>query len=260
MMFRKEIITILSIFTVFFSLVVFYYSNKIHDDVYAMIYVSPIIILVILSFSLSRRYKKCGFFSYGHLVLGLALSALLLAEIAWRLMDYWNLPQYDSYPDIFYYVYNLLLLAHPYIIMKYFKVKPSRIAWLLFILCIVVGNGIYILLSNGHVLVDFGNQSHITERFTFGLIFVTLTNAIIGSTIMATLSLKRTKIFRVWILIGVSLTINSIGDIYYYASENFSDWQPSDPVNIIWFVGYIILLYALIEHIPIYARKNKKLL
>lgn len=235
----------------FFSLIVLLYSDEIHDDIYAMIYVSPTIITIFLSFSLSRKYKKSGFFSYGHLVLGLALTALLLAEITWILMNYLDFSQYKSYPDIFYFLYNILLLSHPYIIMKYFNVKPSQTAWSLFILCIVVGNGSYLIFSDGYTDI---------ESFTFGLIFVTLTNAIIGSTIMAVLTLKGTKIFRVWILIGVSLTINAIADIYYYASENFSDWQPSDPVNIIWFIGYIILLYALIEHIPIYTRKNKKLL
>jgi len=248
-MFRKEISAILSIFVTFFSLIVLFYSNNIHEDIYAMIYISPIVITIILSFSLSRRYKKCRFFSYGHLVLGLAQLFLLFGEITWLLMSYLGLNHYESYPDIFYYLYNLMLLTHPYVIMKFFKVKPSQIAWLLFVLCILVGDSIYIILSHGHT--D-------TDSFIFGLIFVTLTNAIIGSTILATLTLKGTKIFRVWILIGVSLTINAIGDIYYYASENFSDWKPSDPVNIIWFVGYIILVYALIEHIPIYRRKNKK--
>lgn len=247
-MFRKEIILILSVFVIFFIMVVLFYDKQIHDDVYSMIYVSPVVVAIILSFSLSRRYKKCGFFSYGHLILGVALSSLFIAEIMWRLMDYLHITQYQSYPDIFYYFYNFLLLSHPYIIMKYFKVKPSRFAWMIFALCMVAGTGSYVILSDGHTESD---------SFMFGLVFVTLTNAIIGSTVMAILTLKGTKIFRIWILIGVSLSINAAADIYYYASENFSNWTPGDLVNIIWFIGYVILVYALIEHIPIYARKNK---
>lgn len=248
MIFNKEIIIILSIFSIFFSIIVLWYSDEIPEDIYSMMHVSPIIITTILSFSLSRRYKKCGFFSYGHLVLGMALSSLLLGEVAWRLMAYLNMAQYESYPDIFYYMYNILLVIHPFIIMKFFKVKPSKVAWLLFALCMVVGNSSYIIISDG--FTD-------TDSFAFGLIFVTLTNAVIGSTVMAILTLRGTKIFRIWIFIGVALTINAIADIYYYASENFSDWGQGDLVNIVWFVGYVILLYALVEHIPVYTRKNK---
>jgi len=66
MNFSKENILVLSIFGIFFSLIVFFYANEIHEDVYGMIYVSPIIVGVVLSLSLALHYKKsrsfyCGF-------------------------------------------------------------------------------------------------------------------------------------------------------------------------------------------------------
>lgn len=242
--FYTENIAIFGIFAIFFSIIVLFYSEDIPEDVYGMIYMTPIIVTIIMSFSLSRRYRKIASFCYGHLILGLAFASHAGAEITWLLMDYWNLPQYESYPDIFYLFYGIFLIAHPWVIMRHFKIKPKLFAWLMFAVCVTVGDLIYVAISADYIEA---------ESFLYGLAFVTLTNVLLGSVIVAILTLRGTKIFGVWILFGISFFMNAVADIYYYASENFSDWQQGDLVNIVWFVGYLMLIIGLLEHRYKYA-------
>lgn len=237
--FDKENIAIFVLFVTLFSIIVLVYGDDTNEDVFALIYTTPIIVIAIMSLSLSKKYRKIAHFCYGHLVLGLAFVSEIFAELTWRLMDYMNMPQYESYPDIFYVIYGLFLIAHPWIIMRHFKVKPSKMAWLLFALCMVVGVGLYYFISFDYLDSD---------SFMFGLGFIILTNTLLGSVIVAMLTLRGTEIFKVWVLLGIAFFINAAADIYYYASENFSDWQQSDFVNIVWFTGYIIIIYALLEH------------
>ncbi len=247
--FIKENIIIFTLLVVFFSIIVLIYGDVIHEDVYAIIYTTPIIIIAIMSLSLSKKYRKIAHFCYGHMILGFAFIFQILAEFTWRLMGYNNLQQYESYPDIFYLCYGILLILHPWVIMRHFKVKPTKIAWLIFLLCVVTGIGIYNIIS-----IDYLDS----PSFLFGLGFVILTSVLLGSVIIAILTLRETKIFRIWILLGIAFFINATADIYYYASENFSDWQQNDLVNIVWFIGYIIIIYALIEHRHKYSIRREK--
>jgi len=243
--FNKENIILLSYFALFFGIIVLVYGDEVPEDVYAIIYTTPLVVIVIMSLSLSRRYKKIAYFSYGHVLLGLSYLAHLLAEITWRLMDYLQLPQYPSYPDIFYAASAIFLICHPWIIMRHFKVKPKRTAWLLFALCIVGGNLLYVTLS-----ID----SLDSDSFWLGFGFVTLATTMLGSTAVAIVTLHGTKIFRVWILLGVAFFVNALADIYYYSSENSADWEQGDIVNVVWFTAYILIIYALTEHRYKYSR------
>jgi hypothetical protein len=242
-------IFIFSLFVIFFSIIVLFYSEETPEDVYGLIYMTPIIIIVILAISLNRLYRKTPDFNYGYLVLAVAFISHIMAEITWLLMDYLHFEHYQSYPDIFYFIYGIALLIHPWIIMQRFKIKPTKIAWVIFLLCMVAGNGIYCILSIDH---------YHEESFWFGLLFTILVTSLLGSTVIAIISLKDTKIFKIWILIGIAFLINAIGDIYYYASENFSDWTQGDLVNIAWFTSYIILIYALLKQHHEYDFRYKR--
>lgn len=247
--FYRETMAVFALFVIFFSLIVLFYSEETPEDVFGIIYMTPIIVISIMSFSLARVYRKIPAFFYGYLLLGLSFASHVAAEVSWLLMDYLNLENYQSYPDIFYVAFSLFLLLHPWVIMKHFKIKPKRISYVLLITCIIVGNLVYVGLSWDHMDAD---------SFLYGLAFVTMTNTVLGSVVVAIITLKGTKIFKVWILICIALVINTISDIYYYASENFSDWSQGDWVNITWFITYILLIYALIEHRYKYSVKHTK--
>jgi len=248
--FHKENIVILSLFGIFFGIIVLFYSDYIHDDVYAMIYTSPIIVCVVISISLFYRYKKSHNFSFGFLFLGLAMLSLLIAEMMWVLMSYLEIPQYESYPDIFYLGYAILSLVFPYFILKHYKIQLNAIHYLTILLITVMGILLYIVLST---------DSTNFFSFSLGLVFVVLTSLLTGISIVTLITLRNTKIFKVWIIIVFSFFISAGTDIWYYVSENTQDWSPGDFVNIIWFVSYLIMIFALGEQRYSYITKEKRM-
>jgi len=247
--FTKENIVILSLFGMFFGIIVLFYADYVHEDVYAMIYASPIIVCVVISLSLSYHYKKSRNFSLGFLFFGMSMLLLLIAEVMWVVMPYFEIPQYESYPDIFYLGYATLSLIFPWFVLKHYQIRLNIIHYLVILLITIVGILAYVELSNG----DLHSSS-----FNLGLVFAVLTSFLTGISIIMLFVLRNTKIFRVWMLIAFSLFISAIADIWYYASENTEDWSASDFTNIVWFVSYLIMIYALGEQRHSYVITEKK--
>jgi len=246
--FHKENLLILFIFGILFGIIVFFYSDSVHENVYGMIYVTPIIICIVMSLSLYIHYKKSHNFSLAFLFLGLSTLSLLIAEILWILMPYLGISQYESYPDIFYFGYNIFSLVFPWFILKHYKICFNAFHYIIILLITISGVFIYIILSNSELE---------SSSFVLGLLFVSLTSILIGISIVTMTTLKNTKIFRVWIIIMFSFFISGISDIWYYASENVGDWEPSNWVNIVWFVSYLIIIFALGQQRHSYITKNR---
>jgi len=245
--FHKENIVILSLFGIIFTTIVLFYSDYVHENVYAMIYASPIIVCIVISLSLSYRYKKLSNFFLGFLFLGLAMLSLLIAEIMWVVMSYFEISQYESYPDIFYFGYATLSLIFPWFVLKYYKIHLNTIHYLTILLITVIGILAYIGLSNDY-----------SHSFSLGLVFTVLTSLLIGISTITLLVLRNTKMFRVWIIILFSFIISAITDIWYYASENTEDWSANDLTNIVWFASYLIMIFALSQQRYSYVTTEKK--
>lgn len=236
--FYKENTLLLIISGLFFGIIIFFYSDYIHEDVYGMIYISPIIVCVVLSFSMSIHYKKSRNVSLTYTFLGLAMLSLLIAEILWLVMPYLGINQYESYPDVFYLGYSVFAIVFPLFILRYFKICLTKIHYFL-ISAIVIGGG---LIYTGISYDNIGSSS-----FGLGLVFVLLTGGIIGISVITMMSIKNTKMFRIWMLIVFSFLVSGIADIWYYASENSGNWEASSWVNAVWFVSYLIMIFAINE-------------
>jgi len=257
----KENLLMLSIFAIFFAVIVLFYADSIHDDVYGMIYMSPIILCIVLSFSLFRRYKKTRNFSLGFLFVGLANLSLLIAEFLWLLMSYLEIKQYESYPDIFYIGYAISSLVFPWFILKHYKIHFTRMSFtikkqkihlisiqhLTILLITIIGVLFYVILS--YDVME-------SPSFALGLTFVSLSSMLVGISIITMITLKNTNIFTVWIIITFSFFISGITDIWYYANENTTGWNANSWTNIVWFVSYLILIFALNKQNYLYITKR----
>jgi len=112
----------------------------------------------------------------------------------------------------------------------------------------VIGILSYVILSGD----DLYSSSSI-----LGLTFVILTSLLIGVSTITLFLLRDTDIHKIWMIIVFSFFLGAIGDIFYYADENTNNWSMGDFVNIIWFVSYLILIYALIGQRSIFMTKAK---
>lgn len=234
----------LIIFGSLFGIIVCVYSDFIHNDVYAMIYVSPIIISISFSMSLFRKYKKSIHYKRGFLFLALANISLLIAELFWILMPYYDLKQYGSYPDIFYMLYAIQMIIFPLFILKHYKVNHTIIHYTIILSSVLVSIIVYLILSDIH---DY--------TFYIGFVFTVMSGVLVGISISVVISLHHTRVFKFWIIISCSFIINLIADITYYSSKN-NNWDQGDMVNIIWFTSYLLLIFALYVQKSSYILKN----
>jgi len=260
---HKNNILVLSILAIFFAVTVLFYADSIHDDVYGMIYMSPIVLCTILSLSLFRQYKKTRNFSLGFLFVGIANLSLLTAEFLWLLMPYLGMGQYESYPDIFYMGYAVSSLIFPWFILKHYKIHFPRMSFtikkhrvclistqhLVILLITITGISLYTILS--YDVLD-------SSSFVLGMAFASLSSMLVGMSIITMIALKNTTIFTVWIIITFSFFISGITDIWYYANENTTEWNANDWTNIVWFVSYLILIFALHKQSYLYVIKRDK--
>jgi len=179
----------------------------------------------------------------------LAMLSLLIAEITWVVMPYFEMSQYESYPDIFYMTYAMLSLVFPCFVLKHYKIRLNTIQYLTILLITILGILAYVGLS-----IDGMYYS----SFNLGLAFTVLTSLFLGIGTVTLLSIRNTKIFRVWMIIVFSVLIGAVSDIWYYASENTENWAPNDWTNVVWFVSYLVMIFALSEQRHSYVTKEKK--
>lgn len=239
MNFTCDNIAILGIAVIFYALFILFYADSMHADIAIMIYVLPVIAASIMSYSLSKRYKKIPHFRLGYLFLSVSMGAYAIADILWIILGNLGLEQYPSLTDIFYASYFIFAILHPLAILKFFEVTPKLSHFILFGIIIIGSITTYCI---------FSHEAAGQDSFYVGLFFVSLTSTLFGVSVVTILSLRGRQIFKVWVIIGIAFLINSITDIHYYISENYKDWSVGDWENIAWFVAQILIVYALLEH------------
>lgn len=243
MNYNYENIIIFALIIIIFSIIITVYGDSLDEDVYAMMFTLPVGVTVIMAFSLSKKYKTVPKFCLSHFVLGISMTFWALAELSWILFAHWNLDQYPSLVDGFYSVYFLFAILHPISILRFFEVKVKKVHYLIVIGTIASVIGAYVLFTpplDGII------------TWIVGIHFIGMSSTLLGVTIVTTILLRKHKVFEFWILLAIAFTINCLGDLYYYSSENWSDWKISDPVNIIWFTSVVIIVYALLQHRRMY--------
>jgi len=243
MNFRNETILILFIVTSFFTISVLFYADDIPPDIYFMLYVMPIIVITVLSYSLAKKYNEIKNICLGYTALFFSMLFLIGAEISWIVMPYLGLQQYVGIPDVFYSISTIILIFHPLMILHHYLKHRIETKYIIFFIGIVsVGILIYIIGSIDTIKFP--------EQFYTGLWFSILVSVLLASTIITMFNLKfgkfRLKIFSVWIIMAIAISMNAIGDLWYYIGENYNEWHQGDLENIVWYIGYVLIIYALL--------------
>ena len=84
--------------------------------------------------------------------------------------------------------------------------------------------------------------------FYFGLLFVSVSTTVLSLSILATSVFKQGVIGKAWLLLVIAITSLTIADAWYYYLETFDQYSLEHPVNLFWYVGYWLAVYALIKH------------
>ncbi|MBS3926574.1 MAG: histidine kinase [Nitrosarchaeum sp.] len=206
-------------------------------------FLNPLIVTII-GFFIAIRYRGSLVFGKSYLALAIAYLGIFLGEVTYMIYDIvYDIEPYPSIADVFFFIQYPLLLTHLALNIKFFTPKINKIAkiWIIVMpIIVLIGYSAFYLVEDERGFVEFD--------FMYGVIFVyfsalTLSLAVIGATIF-----KEGAIGKAWILLSIGILFNTIGDTWYYNLELFDAYDLLHPVNMFWYAGYWLVMYALIKH------------
>ena len=200
--------------------------------------------LAIIGFSVVRKYKGTQVFGRAYLALSLGYLSIFFAEVTYAVYDIvYDIEPYPSIADVFFFLLYPLLLTYLFINIKFFSPTlgiKSKLWIILMPLVVLLG---YSILSTTE-----GEISVFEFDFYYGIVFVyaatlTLAVAMVGASIF-----RQGAIGKAWLILVIGILLNNIGDLWYYNLELFGQYDLVHPVNMFWYSGYLVVIYALIKH------------
>ncbi len=199
--------------------------------------------LAIIGFTVVQKYKGTKVFGKAYLALSLGYLSIFFAEVTYALYDLvYDMEPYPSIADIFFFLLYPLLLTYLFINIKFFAPnlgKKSKL-WIILMPLIIVSGYSALSITEGTSIVEFD--------FYYGIVFVysatlTLAVAVVGASIF-----RQGVIGKAWLILVVGILLNNLGDIWYYNLELFEGYDLTHPVNMFWYSGYLVVMYALFKH------------
>ncbi len=84
--------------------------------------------------------------------------------------------------------------------------------------------------------------------FYYGMVFVIATSIALGLAVYAARIFKEGLLGTAWLILVIGLLMLVGGDIWYYYIELFEGYSLEHIVNLFWYGGYLVILYALYKH------------
>jgi len=250
------------IFTLVFVFAVYIFGTYTFDEdlwIFVPIILIPTLIIIISLIVVLIFYfkEKSKDITISYIFLACAMVFYVIAEILWVYFESINIDPYPSLADLFYvgyFVSSILFCSK--IIWKYFKFISiwTKIGGGIVGVCAIL---LYLIFSVDHF--D-------SEMFQLGTFFTVLSSILLSVGVIVSFTmLKSTRLRDVWLIFGIMFCIDSVADVFYYASENTSSYLYTNWVNIAWFGGGLVVILWIIYSQVLYkpttlrkARLNKK--
>ena len=200
--------------------------------------------VTIVGFYIAIRYRKTHIFGKSYMVLALAYLGIFLGEVTYMLYDIiYNIEPYPSIADVFFFIQYPLLLTHLILNIKFFVSKINKLSkiWIIVMpIIILLGYSILATTQGGIEIFEFD--------FYYGTIFVYFSALTLSFAVVGAIIFKEGVIGKAWLLLVIGILFNTIGDTWYYNLELFEAYDLVHPVNMLWYAGYWLVIYALIKH------------
>ncbi len=206
--------------------------------------ISPIITgIVALLVSFRHNSKDLGLkskmFRYSYITLAIAFLAAGGGEILYFVYDYvLEGPAFPSLADLLFIPFYPLVLAFLYLNTSF--VKPtfsSSHLWIIMLPTMVIV--LYLLLLE---------KQEQDLQFFLGMYYVVISAISLAFTIFATLIFKNSLLRKTWLFLLLGIIPFTAADVIYYNLEAVNGYDLAHPVNLLWYVGYWIITYALYKH------------
>ncbi|MEM4241937.1 MAG: histidine kinase [Candidatus Nitrosotenuis sp.] len=235
----KIIILIVSS-SIFFQISLFLFDdeNIKEQAVYVVSIINPLA-ASISSFVIANRYRSSKIFGKAYLVLACGYLCATIAEILYFVYE--AVLMTDAYPslaDVFFFALYPFVLIHLIINIRFFKQRISLkdFLWMA---------TISIAIISTYITLTVNIMQEMIFDFYYGIIFVLLPAIVLPFAILGAKVFKGGTIGTEWLVLVLAIMTLTIGDIWYYYLEIFDDYSLLHPVNIFWYAGYWIVVYAL---------------
>lgn len=193
-------------------------------------------------FIVAREYSSSKTFGRAYLSLGCGFLSITIAEAVYYIYE--AILQIDPYPsiaDVFFFALYPFILGHLIISIRFFKPKMSakEFFWMPVIPIVIIST--YITLS-------FSQIQEANFDFYYGIIFTSLPAIVLPFAILGVRTFKGGVIGTAWLVLVFAIMSLTIGDVWYYHLEIFDGYNLLHPVNVFWYAGYWIIVYALYKH------------
>ena len=240
----KIFIVIAAIVISFHMLINFGISEDNSDSIASIFsFLNPLIVSGI-GFAIAIRYRKALVFGKSYIALAMGYLGIFLGEVTYMIYDIvFNIEPFPSIADVFFFIQYPLLLVHLALNIKFFVPKISKRVkiWVTVMpILVVIGYSIISITQTDIGIFEFD--------FYYGTIFVYFSSLTLSFAVVGAVIFKEGVIGKAWFLLVVGILFNTIGDTWYYNLELFGAYDLLHPVNMFWYAGYWLVMYALIKH------------
>ncbi|MFY9300462.1 MAG: histidine kinase [Candidatus Nitrosotenuis sp.] len=209
--------------------------------IYAVSIINPAFASV-SCFIVVREYGSSKTFGRAYLSLGCGFLSIAIAEAVYFIYE--EILQLDPYPsiaDVFFFALYPFILGHLIISIRFFKPKMSakEFFWMPII---------PIMIISAYITLSFDQMQEASFDFYYGIIFTSLPAIVLPFAILGAKTFKGGMIGTAWLILVFAIIALTIGDVWYYYLEIFGEYDLLHPVNIFWYAGYWIIVYALYKH------------
>jgi len=196
--------------------------------------------VAIFGFIVAKKYTGTLVYAKAYNMLAIAFLFMLFAEITYFVYEqFLDLEPYPSIADVFFFAFYPMIILYLIINLRFFAPKFSKLGILTVTGIPLIATLTYLNLT----LEDFGSFD-----FFYGIIFVAAASVTLGLAIYAASIFRGGLVGTAWLVLVLGITINLIGDVWYYYIEVIESYSLGHPVNLCWYSAYLLILYALYKH------------
>lgn len=196
----------------------------------------------IVSLIVAKRYKGSPVFGKSYFALGIGFIIIFAGDLIY---NYYSLVlEEDPYPslaDAFFLGFYVFAGYHLVKNIKYFKKNlsvTSKLGVPLIALLLIVGFGLFTIETlNDDPTVYF-----------MGILYVSASAAILSLAIFGATIFRNSVLGMAWFMLVIGIFIYSFTDVWYYYIEELGEYTVIHPVNTLWLIAYMFMIYALYKH------------
>lgn len=233
----KIFVVIIAAVIGFHSLVNF--TENSGELIYAFSIIIPGIVAV-FSFITAKKYSGTLVYFKAYVALGIGFLGIFLGEVTYLIYEQiLELDPYPSIADVFFFLFYLMISIYLIFNIRFFAPKTQLWEKIIVGIIPVAITLVYLLLTISEEL---------SFDFYYGMVFVIATSIALGLAVYAARIFKEGLLGTAWLILVIGILMLVGGDIWYYYIELFEGYSLDHIVNLFWYGGYLVILYALYKH------------